>query len=179
MRILCLVAALLVPTSFAGVSVSFDADTLNMMLGAASTQDIEVPINENRTLLVQLREVRLLKLEPIADGKRGQGYLRTAVEIAIPEFNIELSLKPTVVLDVVKGERSNELEMRFHELSVPVPFIGDFDISPFLQPLRYPAEDLWYLAGARGIVHLRSHLVNVTMGQRAIRFDFDLELTEP
>jgi hypothetical protein len=44
--------------------------------------------------------------------------------------------------------------------------------------LRYPAEDLWYLAGARGIVHLRSRLVDITMGRRAIRFDFDLELTE-
>jgi hypothetical protein len=69
--------------------------------------------------------------------------------------------------------------MRFHELSVPVPFLGEFDIAPFLEPLRYPAEDLWYLAGARGIVHLRSHLVDITMGQRAIRFDFDLELTKP
>mgnify|MGYP001551957181 CR=1 FL=1 len=179
MRILCLLAALLVPSSFAGVSVSFDADTLNMMLGAASTQDIEVPVSETRTLLVQLREVRLVELEPLADGKRGRGYLRTAVEIAIPEFDIELSLKQTVVLDVVKGDRFNELEMRFHELAVPIPLIGDFDIAPFLQPLRYPAEDLWYLAGARGIVHLRSHLVEITMGQRAIRFDFDLELTEP
>jgi len=179
MRIVCLLVALLAPSSIAGVSVSFDADTLNMMLGAASTQDIELPVSENRTLLVQLREVRLVELEPAADGKRGRGFLKTAVELSIPEFGVELSLHPTVVLDVVKGERFNELEMRFHELSVPIPIVGEFDIAPFLQPLRYPAEDLWYLAGARGIVHLRSHLVDITMGQRAIRFDFELELTEP
>lgn len=176
---LCLLVAWLGPAASAGVSVSFDADTLNMMLGAASTQDIEVPINENRTLLVQLRQVRLLKLEPVADQERGSGYLRTAVDISIPEFGVELSLRPTVVLDVVKNGRFNELEMRFVELAIPVPILGEFDIAPFLHPLRYPAEDLWYLAGARGIVHLRSHLVDITMGQRAIRFDFDLELTEP
>ena len=83
------------------------------------------------------------------------------------------------MLDVIKGEDFNELEMRFAELKIPVPILGEFDISPFLHPLRYPAEDLWYLAGARGVVHLRSHLVGITMGQRAIRFDFELELTEP
>jgi hypothetical protein len=149
------------------------------MLRAASTQDVEIPVTENRTLLVQLRDVRLIKLDPVADGKQGRGYLRTAVELSIPEFDIDLSLEPTVVLDVVKGQRFNELEMRFAELRVPVPIIGDFDIAPFLKPLRYPAEDLWYLAGARGIVHMRSHLVDITMGQRAIRFDFDLELTVP
>jgi len=167
------------PSATAGVSVSFDADTLNMMMRAASTQDVEIPISENRTLLVQLRDVRLLKLDPAAEGKRGRGYLRTAVELTVPEFDLELSLKPTVVLDVVKGAEFNEFEMRFVELKIPVPIIGDIDIAPFLKPLRYPAEDLWYLAGARGIVHLRSHLVEITMGQRAIRFDFELELTEP
>jgi len=121
----------------------------------------------------------LLKLDPAADGDGGRGYLRTAVELSIPEFNLDLSLKPTVVLNVVKGEQFNELEMRFVELKIPVPIFGEIDIAPFLHPLRYPAEDLWYLAGARGIVHLRSHLVDITMGQRAIRFDFELELTEP
>jgi hypothetical protein len=171
--------AAVAPHAAAGVSVSFDVDTLNMMLRAASTQDVEIPITNERTLLVQLRDVRLLKLDPAAEGASGRGYLRTAVELSIPEFDLDLSLRPTVVLDVVKGERFNELEMRFAELKIPVPILGEIDIAPFLQPLRYPAEDLWYLAGARGIVHLRSHLVEITMGQRAIRFDFELELTEP
>jgi len=174
-----LLLATVVPRAAAGVSVSFDADTLNMMMRAASTQDVEIPIGNDRTLLVQLRDVRLLKLDPAADGDGGRGYLRTAVELSIPEFNLDLSLKPTVVLNVVKGEQFNELEMRFVELKIPVPIFGEIDIAPFLHPLRYPAEDLWYLAGARGIVHLRSHLVDITMGQRAIRFDFELELTEP
>jgi hypothetical protein len=174
-----LILAAVTPRASAEVSVSFDADTLNMMLRAASTQDVEIPISNERTLLVQLRDVRLLKLDPAAEGKGGRGYLRTAVELSIPEFDLDLSLKPTVVLDVVKGEQFNELEMRFAELKIPVPILGEFDIAPFLHPLRYPAEDLWYLAGARGIVHLRSHLVDITMGQRAIRFDFELELTTP
>jgi len=173
-----LLLAALVPVDAAGVSVSFDADTLNMMMRAASTQDVEIPISADRTLLVQLRDVRLVQLDPAAEG-HGRGYLRTAVELSIPEFDLNLSLKPTVVLDVVKGERFNELEMRFAELKIPIPILGDFDIAPFLHPLRYPAEDVWYLAGARGIVHLRSNLVGITMGKRAIRFDFELELTEP
>ena len=173
-----LLLALFVPRASAGVSVSFDADTLNMMMRAASIQDVEIPIGTDRTVLVQLRDVRLIQLDPAAEGK-GSGYLRTAVELSVPEFDLDLSLKPTVVLDVVKGEQFNEFEMRFAELKIPVPILGEIDIAPFLQPLRYPAEDLWYLAGARGIVHLRSHLVGITMGQRAIRFDFELELTEP
>ncbi len=173
-----LLPALLLPRASAGVSVSFDADTLNMMMRAASTQDVEIPISDDRTLLVQIKDVRLLKLDPAAEGARGRGFLRTAVELSVPEFNLDLSLEPTVVLDVVQGERFNEFEMRFAKLEIPVPILGEFDIAPFLHPLRYPAEDLWYLAGARGIVHLRSNLVGITMGQRAIRFDFDLELTE-
>jgi hypothetical protein len=112
-------ALLATAVTSAGVSVSFDADTLNMMLRAASTQDIEIPIGDTRTVLVQLRDVRLLKLDPVADVDNGRGYLRTAVDIAIPEFGIELSLKPTVVLDVVHGEEFNEFELRFEELAVP------------------------------------------------------------
>ncbi|NIL99678.1 MAG: hypothetical protein GTN89_01660 [Acidobacteria bacterium] len=169
-------AALAAPAG-AGVQVSFDAETLAMMMRAASTQDVEIPISGDRTLLVQIRDVRLLQLDPAAQGQ-GRGLIRTAVDVSVPEFDLELSLKPTVVLDVVKGDRFNEFEMRFAELEIPVPIFGEVDIAPFLQPLRYPAEDLWYLAGARGIVHLRSHLVEITMGQKAIRFDFELELTE-
>jgi len=173
-----LTLAAFAPWASAGVSVSFDAETLNMMMRAASTQDVEIPIGGERTLLVQIKDVRLLQLDPAAEGK-GRGYIRTAVDVSVPEFDLDLALKPTVVLDVVKGEQFNEFEMRFAELEIPVPILGEIDISPFLQPLRYPAEDLWYLAGARGIVHLRSHLVGITMGQKAIRFDFELELTQP
>ena len=115
-QLLVLGGVLLAPVAGAGVSVSFDADTLNMMLGATSTQDIEVPISNERSVLVQLREVRLVKLDPVGDDDHGRGYLRTAVEIAIPELNIELSLRPTVVLDVVKGSQFNEFELRFVDL---------------------------------------------------------------
>lgn len=175
--IVLLFSASLVAPALAGVQVSFDAETLNMMMRAASTQDVEIPIGGDRTLLVQIRDVRLLQLDPAAKGE-GRGLIRTAVDVTVPEFDLELSLKPTVVLDVVKGKQFNEFEMRFASLEIPVPILGEFDIAPFLHPLRYPAEDLWYLAGARGIVHLRSHLVEITMGQKAIRFDFELELTE-
>ena len=175
---LVLLLTVAAPGAAAGVDVSFDAETIGMMLRAASKQDIEIPISDSRTLLVQIKNVQLLKLEPVGDTATGRGLLRTSVDLSVPEFNLDLSLKPTVVLDVVKGEQFNELEMRFVTLAIPIPIIGDVDIAPFLTPLRYPAEDLWYLAGARGIVHLRSHLVGITMGQRAIRFEFDLELSE-
>jgi len=83
------------------------------------------------------------------------------------------------VRDVLERASARETAARVACGAVAKRLLGEFDIAPFLHPLRYPAEDLWYLAGARGIVHLRSHLVGITMGQRAIRFDFELELTEP
>ncbi len=173
------VAAPLIPSTQAGVAVHFEAETLAALLGAASTQDIDFPINDERTIRIELRDLKLLELRPAADASERRGSIRTSLNVAVPEFDLDLSLEPTVVLDVVEVDGVNLFEMRFAELRVPVPILGEFDIAAFVQPLRYPAEDLWYLPGARGTVHLRSRLVNITMGQRAIRFDFELDITDP
>jgi hypothetical protein len=174
----CTVAAL-PSTVEAGVAVHFEAETLAALLGAASTQDIDFPINDKRTIRIELRDLKLLELRPAGEASDVRGSIRTSLNVTIPELDVEMSLEPTVVLDVVDVDGVNLFEMRFAELRVPVPILGDFDIAPFVQPLRYPAEDLWYLPGARGTVHLRSRLVNITMGQRAIRFDFELDITDP
>ena len=174
-----LLLAAWMPTASAGVSVHFEAETLASLLAAASTQDIDIPVGDERTIRIELREIRLVQLEPAAEGSGGRGVLRTEIKLNIPEFDTKMTLKPIVVLDVVDVKGRSLFEMRFVELRVPVPIIGEFDIAPFVQPLRYPAEDLWYLPGARGTVHLRSRLTEITMGQRAIRFDFELEITDP
>jgi len=174
-----LALALAAPAAAAGVSVSFEADTLDRLLRAASTQDVDIPLNETRSVRVELRDIRLVELQPAAEGSHGRGFLSTSVDVAIPELDVRWSLRPTVVLDVVRVGEQSLFEMRFVKLRIPVPILGEFDIAPFLQPLRYPAEDLWYLPGARGTVHLKSRLVDITMGQRAVRFDFELDITEP
>jgi hypothetical protein len=53
--------------------------------------------------------------------------------------------------------------------------VGSIDVAPFLPPLRFPAENLWLVAGAEGNVEVRSRLSRIEMGRKVVRFEYDLE----
>jgi hypothetical protein len=156
----------------AAVSVGFDLDTLNVLLPALAAHEIAVPIAEGRSVGVRLEDLRVTGLDPAAGGT---GHLQTATRVRIPQLGIDVAVTPRLSLHVVDRDASQWLELRFEQVTVPLPLAGSIDVAPFLPPLRFPAENLWTLAGAAGDIEVRSRLTKIDMGLRVLRFDFELE----
>ena len=57
-----------------------------------------------------------------------------------------------------------------------LPLAGPINIAGLLPPLRFPADHLWLVAGARGDVFVRSRLSRIAMGSRAIRLEFEIDV---
>ena len=80
-------------------------------------------------------------------------------------------------LVVVREAGMSILELRFDEVRLPL-LLGSVDAAPFLKPLRFPADDVFLLAGNSGDVAVRSRLSAVEMDVEVVRFEFDLEVVD-
>jgi hypothetical protein len=160
----------------AGVSVSFDIETLNEVLPALSASEITVPLSEDRSLAVRLAEMQVTGLDPTAGGEGGNGHILTSMRLQVPSLGVNLPIEPILSLHVVEGSGGSELEMRFERVSLALPLAKAIDVSPLLPPLRFPAENLWLVAGAEGNnVRVKSRLSAIEMGRKVVRFEINLE----
>ncbi len=126
---------------------------------------------------VFLEDMHVTGLDPAA-GEGGSGHILTSMRVRIPQLGIDLPVEPKLSLHVAKSTPSSLLELRFEEVEIRLPLAGSIDVSAFLPPLRFPAENLWLVAGAEGDVQLRSRLNEIQMGLKVLRFDFDLEAVD-
>ena len=126
----------------AGVTVGFDIATLNEVLPALSASEIAVPLSGNRTLGIRLVDMQVTGLDPTGGGKGGTGHILTAMRVQVPSLGIDLPVEPHLSLHVAEGAQGSVLEMRFEQVSIALPLAGSIDVSPFLPPLRFPAENL-------------------------------------
>ena len=55
----------------------------------------------------------------------------------------------------------------------------NIDVAPFLPPLRFPADNNWFVQGADDTVEVRGRLTGVEMGQKVVRLDFELTVVPP
>lgn len=179
LRIVCLCVSILAAAPLhAGVSVGFDLPALNELLPAMTLQEVFVPIAGGRTIRVLLDDLRILALEP-SSGGAGADRILTSVNLRVPSLGLDVPLEPRMSLRVVEEQGRSSLELRFDEVGIPLPLAGSVDAAPFLTPLRFPADDLFLVAGARGDVVIHSRLQKIEMGLKVVRFDFDLDVVEP
>jgi hypothetical protein len=160
------------PPATAGVSVGFDVETLNELLPALSASAISVPITESQTVNVFLEEMRVTGLEPTAGGS---GHILTSMRVRVPRLGIDLPVSPRLSLHATEDRSGSLLELRFEEVRVALPLAGAIDIAPLMPPLRFPAENVFVVAGAVGDVEVRSRLREIQMGQRVVRLEFELD----
>ena len=160
----------------AGVTVGIDAETLNELLPAMTLQAIDVPLAAGRSLRVHIEDLQVRGFAPgAADG--GTDRILTSVTLRVPALGLTLPVEPEMSLVVVSDSGVSMVELRFDEVRIPLP-LGSVNAAPFLEPLRFPADEVFLIAGNRGDVAVRSRLSTIEMELEVVRFEFDVQLAE-
>jgi len=159
--------------SSAGVALTMDTAAINKLLSAVTVQELNVPLGGQAEVTVQLRNLKVLGLEP-PTADRQQGYILTSLQVDIPQFGLSLEVKPRLSLNVLETG-DERLELRFERVEVRLP-LGSLDLAPFLEPLKFPADGAFALDGASGEVEVQSRLSDVKVGTQLIRFEFTLDV---
>jgi hypothetical protein len=175
---LLLLVALAAPPARAGVTVDIDGATLNRILAAISVQKVEVPISAQSTISVELHDLEVLGFEPAPDGDR-PGSILTAVRVVAPELGLTIPLQPRIAVDVVRDGEASLLELRFEDLGLKLPFVGQINLGKMVPPMHYPADNVFLIDGAQGDVPIHSRLSSIKMGRDTLRFELDLEVVAP
>lgn len=159
----------------ADVSVDIDREALNRVLTAITATQVRIPLTETRSIAVELRDLRVTALEPDAE-RRDRGHIRTTVRVVAPELGLDVPMAPRIALGVVEQNGLSLLELRFEELLLQLPFVGAVDLANLLQPMRYPADNVWLLAGVQGDVSVASRLTGIEMHSERLHFEFSIRL---
>lgn len=161
----------------AGVTVGLDVPTLNELLPAMTVQEVVVPIAGGNSLRVLLEDLVVVGFAPAA-ASGGTDHILTSVTLRVPSLGVAVAVQPRMSLAVIEEGGQSLLELRFDEVGIPLPLAGAIDAAPFLTPLRFPADDVFLVEGARGGVEVRSRLSRVEMGAKVVRFEFELDVAD-
>jgi hypothetical protein len=172
-----LCALLLVTGATAGVTVDIDKATLNEILNAVSVNRVEVPLSAENVIVVELHDLQVIGLLPATETGRRHAIL-TSVTVVAPDLGMRIPLKPRVALEVIEQAGVSVLEMRFEDLGLNIPLMGQINLAAMVPPMRYPATNSWMIPGARGDVPLTSRLSSIDMDQDRIRFELEIEVAE-
>lgn len=162
----------------AEVAIEVDKATLNRILAEVALDRVAVPVSPQRTLTVGLEDLVVTGLDP-AGGEGGQGYILTSMVLRVPDLGLSLRVEPRISLNVVEQDGEALLELRFERVPLNVPLAGAINLAPLIPPLRYPTDNVWLLAGARGDVPITSRLSRIRMGREALRFVFEVDVQPP
>ncbi len=168
---------LAVQSALAGVTVTLDAAALNVLLPAFAPSRIQVPLGESSKLDIELSDLRVTGFSP-SGGAAGNGAIRAAVHVRAPQLGLDLALEPRLLPRVVVLGDERSLELRFDNLSVPLPLAGSIDLGSLVRPLLFPAETLSEIDAARTPTWLRTRLVQVLTGAQGLRLELDLEVVD-
>ena len=161
--------------AMADVSVDIDRETLNRVLTAVAATQVEIPLTETNSVAVELRDLRVTALEPDA-GRRDRGHIRTTVRVVAPELGLDVPLAPRIALGVIEENGRHLIELSFEELLLQIPLVGAIDLAGWMRPMRYPADNIWLLAGVDGNVEVASRLVGIEMHPEGVRFQFTIHV---
>ncbi len=142
-----------------------------------SVTEIEVPLSAESTVTVELHDLRVLGFDPSPDPNT-PGAILTAVRVVSPEMGLEVPLEPRIAVDVVREGETSNLELRFEDLGLKIPFVGQINLARLVPPMRYPADNVFLIDGAQGDVPVTSRLRSIHMGRNAIRFELELQVSE-
>jgi hypothetical protein len=139
---------------------------------------VPVPITPQKVLTVRLEDLVVTGFDPGA-GENGQGFILTSVRLHLPDLGMNIPVEPRISLNVIEQSDESLLELRFETVEFNVPLAGAVNIASLLPPMRYPTDNMWLLAGARGDVPIASRLKKVEMGRESLRFVFDVDVQPP
>ena len=168
------VPALAATAAIAGGTLGVDVPMLNELLPALTPEEIEVALASETTVTVLLEDLKVLGFDPAA-GEGSSGHILTSLRVKIPDFGIAVPLEPRISLGVVEQAGTSLLELRFEQAEISLPLMGSVNIGTLIPPIRFPAESIFMLQGANGEVPMRSRLTGVKMGQKLLRFEFELK----
>ena len=160
----------------AHVDVIMDAETIGELLAALTPENLQVPIPGGQRLNVKISDLKVAGFDPAAGN--GQGHVLTSLTLNVPDLGLTVPVEPRVALEVVEQDGLQVCQLRFKEVKLDLSVLGSVDISRLLPAIRVPADHVAVARGARGDVHVRSKLVDVQMGTRALRLRFDVSVVE-
>ncbi len=169
---LLLLVALAAGSAFAGVTVTFDRQSLNTLLGAMAEQTVNVDVTDQLTLAVELKEFELLRMEGPGAANH-QGFLFTRLKIEAPQVGLVATVEPRLSLHVVERDGSSWFEVRFERVELALP-IARLDLAPMIDPIVYPADATFSLDGAGDPVRIRSRVSNVRVTDGELRFEIEM-----
>ena len=156
----------------AGITLTFDIESLNRLLPALLSNDVAVPLTAERQIRIRLADFRVTGFDPSVS--EGPGHVLTSMRVQIPELALDIPLEPRMAVDVARQADAYLLELRFEEAKVRLPLGGSLNVAAAIPPLHFPAEQLFEIEGSRGVVPFRIVVSGVFVGRNAIRFDLDL-----
>jgi hypothetical protein len=160
----------------AEIAFEVDKQTLNDVLAEVTLDRVAVPITPKTVVTVMLEDLVVTGFDPTV-GEHGN--ILTSVRLRVPEIGVNIPVKPRISLNVYEQSEGVMLELRFEEVRFGVPLVGEVDAAPLLPPMRYPTDNVFMLAGARGDVPIETRLKSVRMGREALRFVFEVEVLPP
>lgn len=160
----------------ANIEISLDAGTMTDLLTTMLPERVSVPVLGDHRINVGIDDIRVVGFEP-AGGANGQGVVLTSLHLEVPELAIDALVTPRLSLHVGEENDKTVCYLVFEEARLPLPVSGPVDIAPLLPRIPIPADSIFPIEGQRGTFDVRMRLVEVVMGSRALRFDFDLAVS--
>ena len=174
--LMLLAVFLIVAPARANLEISLDAQTMTDLLTTMLPERVEVPVIGDSRINVGIDNVKVLGFDPLG-GAKGDGVVLTSLHLKVRELGIDSPVSPRLSLYVGEEDDRTVCYLVFEEAKLPLPVSGPVDIAPLLPRIPIPADSIFGIEGQRGDFDVRMRLVDVVMGRRALRFDFDLAVS--
>ena len=167
-----LLIAFAVPAT-AGLNVTIDRESLDLILGEITTQRSQVPLPNGTSVDVVLQDLRIERFIPGNSSSEQPGGLEVTVTVQAPDLGVTLPLRPRLAFDVVEVDGRRQFRLSFENVELNLG-ITRVDLSRAMRPMLYSADQLVQLDGAGGAVPLRYRLREVEVAADALHFEIDL-----
>ena len=161
------------PTSRASVEVAIDAATISEFLGAVMPDRIDLPV-AGSTVPVRVRDFKVRGFAPASAGTSIKGYIDTSLTVQSADFGLSLALEPRLSVKIIEHNGFRMCQLRFEEVPISLPLMGEANLAPFFQPVILPADYLSQVPTGIRDVPVRTRLADVTLGRSKMRLHFDL-----
>jgi len=171
---LAMLASLIPATAArADVDLSIHPDTLADLLATMIPPKIELSLLAGRKLTLEIGELQIVGFEPTSETNPGR--ILGKLNVHVPDLGLDLPVAPRLSLSVSEQNGLTVCNLLFDEVMVGMP-MGEFDISPFFPTIPVPADVVNLIESQRGVHEVRTRLAEATMGARALRLRFTLDV---
>ena len=161
------------PVIRADVDLSINAETLTDLLATMLPAKVELSLLAGHTITLEIGEFEIVGFEPTSEESPGR--ILGKLNIHVPALSLDLPVAPRLSLEVGEQNGMTVCNLLFDEVTVGMP-MGEFDIAPFFPAIPVPADTTNLIESQRGVYQVRTRLAEATMGARALRLRFALDV---